>query len=174
VNQPANFSVPQASTLKASVNAQLIVFLVDDPSLPMVLAAPEAGWAVANVSAVANDNPDPQKLSARVCKVLRRALVLAMGGSFAPDGKLISAPVRCVADLDAISAEGVVVEHLFGITANLKAYGIVGERTASYYDACEQGWAPTPTNETQKAIWDGVHTPPKNPMKIEFDPKKGQ
>ena len=44
----------------------------------------------------------------------------------------------------------------------------------TYKDACEAGWASKPTNIWQKAIWDKVHTTPKNPMKIEFDPKKGR
>ena len=34
--------------------------------------------------------------------------------------------------------------------------------------------APAPTNEFQKAVWDKVHAIPQNPMKIEFDPKKGR
>ena len=45
-------------------------------------------------------------------------------------------------------------------------------RMVPYELACEQGWAPAPTNAIQKAIWDKVHAAPKNPMKIEFDPKK--
>ena len=44
----------------------------------------------------------------------------------------------------------------------------------TYKEACEEGWAPAPTNEIQKAIWDKVRATPKNPMKIEFDPKKGR
>ena len=47
-------------------------------------------------------------------------------------------------------------------------------RMVPYELACEQGWAPAPTNDVQKAIWDRVHAAPKNPMKIEFDPKKGR
>ena len=47
-------------------------------------------------------------------------------------------------------------------------------RMVPYELACEQGWAPAPTNDIQKAIWDRVHAAPKNPMKIEFDPKKGR
>jgi len=38
----------------------------------------------------------------------------------------------------------------------------------------EEGWAPAPTNEYQKIVWDKVHAIPQKPMKIEFDPKKGR
>lgn len=47
-------------------------------------------------------------------------------------------------------------------------------RMVPYELACEQGWAPAPTNDVQKAIWDKVHAAPKNPIKIEFDSKKGR
>jgi hypothetical protein len=60
------------------------------------------------------------------------------------------------------------------INENLQALGMASERKVPYVKACKEGWAPAPTNEFQKAIWDKVHSTPKNPMKIEFDPKKGK
>jgi hypothetical protein len=57
---------------------------------------------------------------------------------------------------------------------HLKAIGITKKVVKTYLDACEEGWAPAPTNDVQKAIWDKVHAAPKNPMKIEFNPKKGR
>ena len=56
----------------------------------------------------------------------------------------------------------------------LNACGVTGERWVTYKKACQQGWAPAPTNNIQQAIWNRVHAAPKNPMKIEFDPKKGR
>ena len=44
---------------------------------------------------------------------------------------------------------------------------------STYKKACQEGWVSAPTNDIQKAIWDKVHAAPKNPMKIEFDSKKG-
>ena len=44
-------------------------------------------------------------------------------------------------------------------------------KRAVYRKACMDGWAPAPTNEYQKAIWDQVHAIPTKPIKIEFDPK---
>lgn len=57
---------------------------------------------------------------------------------------------------------------------NLKTIGITPTQITTYLQACKLGWAPAPTNEFQKAIWEKVHAAPKNPMKIEFDPKKGR
>ena len=70
--------------------------------------------------------------------------------------------------------ESIPVDMINYWQRRLKALGITKKISATYLDACEQGWAPAPTNEYQKAIWDKVHAAPKNPMKIEFDPKKGR
>ena len=45
---------------------------------------------------------------------------------------------------------------------------------SSYRDACHKGWAPPPANDIQQQIWDEIRAIPANPMKIEFDPKKGR
>ena len=60
------------------------------------------------------------------------------------------------------------------IDASAKKRGLRPEILANYYEACEQGWAPAPTNDIQKAILDKVHAIPANPIKIKFDPKKGR
>ena len=52
--------------------------------------------------------------------------------------------------------------------------GILPVRTTTYLQACQEGWAPMPTNAVQKAIWEKVRAIPQSPMKIEFDPKKGR
>ena len=57
---------------------------------------------------------------------------------------------------------------------NAKLMGVAVRRRVSYRKACQEGWAPAPTNDIQKAIWDKVHAVPATPMKIEFDPKKGR
>ncbi|MBR4617332.1 MAG: hypothetical protein IKO55_17115, partial [Kiritimatiellae bacterium] len=42
----------------------------------------------------------------------------------------------------------------------------------TYYDACEEGWAPPPTNAVQKAIWDKVHQLPTKPLTIKRESAK--
>ena len=53
-----------------------------------------------------------------------------------------------------------------------KARGIVPGKRAVYRKACEEGWAPAPTNDVQKAIWDKVHEMPTEPIKIKPETKK--
>lgn len=56
----------------------------------------------------------------------------------------------------------------------LKRYGVEPYVETTYRHACQEGWAPTPTNDYQKAIWEKERKLPSNPLKIEFDPQKGK
>ena len=47
-------------------------------------------------------------------------------------------------------------------------------KIGTYRQACQEGWAPAPKNDEQKAIWNQVHAIPDKPIKIEFDPKRGK
>ena len=78
-----------------------------------------------------------------------------------------------ISDLDHVG------EFIPGDTAEncrklLAKRGVYPKRYVTYRAACIRGWAPAPTNAAQKAVWDKVRAIPKNPMKIEFDPKKGR
>ena len=54
----------------------------------------------------------------------------------------------------------------------LEGYGVNPEKIVSYRKACEEGWAPQPTNDFQKAVWDDVHAMPSEPIKIKPEEKK--
>ena len=48
--------------------------------------------------------------------------------------------------------------------------GITPYRRTTYREACQEGWAPQPTNDVQKAIWEQVKADkergPTNPITI--------
>ena len=62
----------------------------------------------------------------------------------------------------------VPMDKVQAIGAYLAAHGVTPLVTAHYRQACKQGWAPAPTNEYQKAIWDQVHEIPTEPLKIKY------
>ena len=76
-------------------------------------------------------------------------------------------------DLDLIE-DGLPMDNISSMAQHLQKLGLTRERIVPYRKAVQEGWAPAPTNEYQKAVWDKVHALPKNPMKIEFNPKKGK
>ena len=86
-------------------------------------------------------------------------------------GNLLSATT--VSELDDMQLF-LPVDVFSKIDASAEKRGLRPEIVAEYYEACEQGWAPPPTNDVQKAIWEATHTVPATPMKIEYDPKKGR
>ena len=54
----------------------------------------------------------------------------------------------------------------------LKTLGVTTRAVTSYKTACKEGWAPAPTNDVQRAIWDKVHAMPTAPIKIKPEEKK--
>lgn len=146
--------------------SKIAVFIVNDQNLPMSLVAVEAGWGVINTFSLANGT--------QFSKELTRVFCLTAGGANSP---VKTSPMQTVlksTDLDKLLTDGFTFDMASSINENLQAMGMFPMRKITYVKACHEGWAPTPTNEYQKAIWDKVHAAPKNPMKIEFDPKKGR
>ena len=56
------------------------------------------------------------------------------------------------------------------ISTFMKDVGYLTARRDTYYGACREGWAPAPTNDVQKAIFDQVKADkergPTNPITI--------
>ena len=141
---------------------------------PALVVAPEDGWAVVDVAALAKDAPSAATLAARVRKEALRAFAFVCGGAYVARGEPLMRDIRSARDLDAADAEQFGIEEIVHLRESAARYGLVPWHQTTYIKACEEGWAPAPTNDYQKAIWEKVHSVPKNPMKIEFDPKKGK
>lgn len=146
--------------------AQAAIFVIDDPSLPMSIVAAEAHWGVVNAATLDS--------GARFSKQFSRVVTMTLGASLAMTRTSPMQPVSTAADLDKLLTDGFTMESVNAMTTNMKAIGITGGIKASYRKACIEGWAMMPTNVYQKAIWEEVHAKPTNPMKIKFDPKKGE
>ena len=151
------------------VKGQASLFVVDEPSLPMSLIAPEAKWALVNVAPLKSDKA--AFFEARVKKETFRALAYLSGVGASKYPTCITQCVTSVEDLDSIPDIKCPLEFTPRFETYLPKYGIVPYRMERYGRAVQQGWAPQPTNEFQKAIWEKVHSIPTKPIKIEYDPK---
>lgn len=168
-------SLPNPSADIKNHKGDVGVAIVDSDSLPALLLAPEEGWAVVNVAALSKGNPPADVLASRVRKELLRGFALAGGCAFMSRSQIVlRGDIRSPRDLDSIQEDSYGVEALMTLERMLPYYGVMPWKQATYKKACREGWAPAPTNEYQKAIWDKVHAVPATPMKIEFDPKKGR
>lgn len=168
-------SLPNPLSSIKNANGNIGVVIINNVNYPSLLTAPEEGWSIINVASLAIDKPNSKKLASRVRKEILRGFALAAGCSFMARGPFVLRPnVRRPRDLDFIKEECYGIDAIRTLSYSMRYYGIVPWIVTTYENACSLGWAPAPTNEYQKAIWDKVHAAPENPMKIEFDPKKGR
>lgn len=165
------FRLVDAEQIRKELGIDLAIFIVADSTLPMTLCAPEARWAVVNIAPLKADKPTDEKFNARVSKAFARAFVNLLGGAMTKFTTSVLKPVSSTKDLDRTVYKGLPFDAAVAIARYLPEMNISPQRKVTYKRACEEGWAPAPTNEFQRAVWDKVHQIPDKPITIEFDPK---
>lgn len=152
-----------------------VVMLVDGAEdAPLVAVYPEEHLAIIDMTALSKGASGSGVRQDRVEKLTWRAIGHLVGCG-APDGyTCVMKPVRNMAELDAMPNKFIHPATFFKARPYFDMCGVTPARKGTYESACQQGWAPAPTNDVQKSIWDKVHAVPATPMKIEFDPKKGR
>lgn len=156
---------------KPDPKAAVTVYVRDDAAQPSsLLVSPGGFWAQVNVSVLASDAPSDVVLAARTRKEIVRALAYACGaaGSQYPD--TLVGPVRSFRQLDRFPDEGLPPDVFMRMEVFARAMGVRPLHRTSYAVACEEGWAPLPTNEYQRAIWERIRSEkergPSNALKI--------
>ncbi len=168
-----NFANPQTV-------GEATLFVIDDVNMPSLLIAPEQHWAMINVAPLATGRGEKETfLRARVEKELTRGFCMLCGATASNYPKSITGCVTNSDQLDKFSDAKLPEDVIARFAEYLKGYGIVQYDTVSYRTACEQGWAPEPTNEVQKVIWEKVKAEqsesPSNPIRIKpGDKPKGK
>lgn len=149
------------------------IWIVDDPALPISLSASEDGWGIMNVSPILADSADEKILSMRVQKFVNRtfASVNGIGDSTMMPACVMKQAVG-IAGVDGLKCATYSPEAFSKITSYLELFGYKRCRRGTYYEACEEGWAPAPTNAAQKAIWDKVHQFPTKPLTIQRESER--
>ena len=172
--QQMKFSIASAAAELDRSGAGAGVFIIDDADLPMSLVALEEGWGFVNIAPLRAGNPSKEEYALRFKKQFIRISSVVFSGV---KSNFLTSPlqnVRSVAQLDKTVGDNYGMDTITAILNHLPEIGVMRDEQITYREACRRGIAPAPTNEFQKAIWDKVHAVPKNPMKIEFDPKKGK
>jgi len=152
-----------------SLKADMAVVVVDSDDVPALLTAPESRWAVVNVRPLA-EGCDGEALSHRARVEMLRAFALIGGAAFMQmDPVVLQGNILAPKDLDRVWAESYGADVSYAIGKRLPELGVTPWKVTTYKQACQQGWAPAPTNEHQKAIWDQVHAIPSEPLKIKYE-----
>ena len=162
------FSFPSP---KIEGNATL--FVIDDDSMPSILHAPEQKWCMVNVAPLAKGAGEKEAFfAARVQKQLTRGFSLLAGSQDSNYPESLLGCITSPAGLDKHADCRLPVDIMARFAPYLAGYGVRPYVLSTYKKACEEGWAPAPTNDVQKAIWDKVHAMPTAPLKIKPETKK--
>lgn len=153
--------------------AQITIKIVDDAANEEPLSIyPDNNKATVNVAALVKDSPASDILAGRARREVMRAFAI-LGGAAGGEAGLLMDAMTSYDRLDQ-AEERLPGDIVLKCDPFLKRIGIMKWARATYRKACEEGWAPKPANDFEKAVWEEVHSIPTNPMKIEFDPKKGR
>ena len=110
-----------------------------------------------------------QKLIDRVEKLTWRAIGRIVGCGVPEGYTCVMKPLGSMSELDAMPNKFIHPATFFKARSYFDMCGVTPARKGTYESACQQGWAPAPTNEAQKAIWDKVHAIPDQPLKIKYE-----
>ena len=167
---------PGADPVSAVRNSKspVTVAVVANDSTPALLVSPDEGWAVVNVNKLdaGLNTPDAKEkfLPSRFRKQFIRAFVLACTGT-GSQYKQNFFWAKSIQDLD-LYREFIPQDSANNCKERLADKGVTPLKYTVYVRACHEGWAPQPTNDVQKAIWDKVHALPTEPIKIKPEEKK--
>ena len=170
--RPAKFSLATAKAEREKSGAGACVFVTEDPALPMSLVALEECWGMVNLAPLRAGAPDEAKLAARFRKELIRISSVVFSGAKSQYRTSPLQTVRSVAELDRTVGDAYGIDTLMNVVKNLPDLGVEPDKRITYMAACQQGIAPAPTNDVQKAIWDKVHSLPTAPIKIAPEARK--
>ena len=163
----------EPNTLKTNAKANFAVVFISDNAQPTSVIVPEEGYAVVNFAKYTTGlklPTDEAKYKRRCARAALKAFVLLCGGgSSRYPGHVASA--QTPQELD-FAHDKLPIDIQDSVKKYLGAAGVTPMKRTIYQKACQEGWAPQPTNDVQRAIWQKVHQIPDRPITIEYDPKK--
>ena len=142
--------------LKAT-KANAALFITDDPgNAEAILIAPESRWGILNLAALRLDAPAREVYEKRIRREVWRAFAMTAGSPHTEMEHCLLNPIFSARQLDDFDGNTIGPEPYLRIGKTLEKMGIRQYYRSTYKSACRQGWAPPPTNDVQKAIWDKV------------------
>ena len=152
-------------------DGEVAIFIIEDETLPPILVAPENKWALVNITPIAKEQR-PIFFEQRTKKELSRAFAYLCGATGSKYERSLTRGITSQAELDKNYDYELPMDIVQRFWDYMKPLGVIPAQRATYLKACEEGWAPAPTNDVQKAIWDKVHAMPTEPLKIKPETKK--
>lgn len=111
---------------------------------------------VALVNLNALEDGSAEILAERFHKELVRAVALTFGLGYGTGSNTLLKPIKSLKELDALQGAALGPESMSVSMRLAKERGMNMQRKVPYKMAVMQGWAPAPTNDYQKAIWEKI------------------
>lgn len=154
VKSPSSTPVADAvKALAADTNNVSVIVLGNDPVYPPLLVAPESRWAMVNVAAMGGAGVSDDKVAERVTKETWRAFGYLMGAADSTYANCLMKSICSPAELDQLVAKALCPEPMNKIAQHMNKLGLKPLRITTYRNAVEEGWAPAPCNDSQRAVW---------------------
>lgn len=157
---------------KPTVFGQMTLYVIDDSTQPKLLVATDDRWAMFNVATLKSDKA--AFFEARVKKQLSRVFAMLCGGMSSGLKLSLAGAITKVEDLDVFPNAKIPYDVGTRIRQYMESFGVKPTTIKPYKVACQEGWAPAPTNNVQKAIWNQVHELPTKPIEIKYDKAAGK
>ena len=125
-----------------------------EKELSSLVILPSDQIAFVNICALISDSEDV--LNERFGKELVRAVALTFGLGYSTSAGSILKPINSLTELDSISGKQLGPDVMSSSMRQIKDRGMTILRKVPYKMAVIQGWAPPPTNDYQRAIWDAA------------------
>lgn len=154
---------------KVDANAAARVVVVNVADQPSLLCAPEEYWSVVNIKPLMADSPKDFILQRRLAKQVLRGLGYALGCGNSSVKPCAMSRIDTLTELDGLQL--LMGPESLGKTLHTASKrGCQPRKYASYRKACQEGWAPAPTNDVQRAIYEQIkaeqNEKPSNPIRI--------
>ena len=122
---------------------------------PALVVFPEERVAVVNEDAAVKF-AHGEEANIRLVKECWRGIGFITGAGYSQNDAGVMQPVGSPLELDAVEWQVIHPMSFQQMSKFFKKYGAKRGRRTTYLRACEEGWAPAPTNDYQRAIWDEV------------------
>lgn len=144
------------STKRTGAGAVILFYERDDA--PVLSAFPEDAIVLLNLKPL--QNPEYVVYRRRLVKEFWRSLAFAIGGYGNPMqmGSALQ-PAFSIEDLDEIGGVTLTPLQINAIATVKSRLGIYGTKAVPYSRACREGWAPAPTNNVQRALYQRFRDP---------------
>lgn len=144
---------------KDSINAVTgaVVVFIENESAPSLSVFPEDAITVVNIHQLKDS--DYQTYRRRLVKEFWRSIAFTLGGYACGGMQSVMQPVYSVKDLDAVKGFSIPPQQIGVINAIKPRLKIYNPVPVPYSRACREGWAPAPTNDVQKALYERFNTP---------------